>query len=400
MSINSAAAGEVITASTQFLDEDDNPVTNMKLPVSYKVYDQNRHLVYDSTGVQDGVDPSLFTTTFTLPSSAIPTGAGERYSIHWVGVTTTNITFHQKELFELTNAGDAPESVYPKDVVVVPGQPFFDQIKIKNVSPQPTVTYSIIDERGTVIATGNPQMTVVGDCAVYTCVFTQAIPVPTGVQQHYMGNWVLTGGLAVAPEVEGHPVYVLTPVVQTISHAIYKMLAKGILENVEPFLSWSAGEYAHHVTKGFEYINGLPPRVTAFTIAGPLPAGMTHYLELAAMVSALREQLFAYQSAWEFQGLGTQLTVSRAESINSMISTLQTDLDKASDIKKNWLYSGSPSGNAAAGAGSKMPLSASRITLGPSTNFAAPNIPFDGIVSSSYLLTGGGRGTTSGGRRL
>lgn len=400
MTITNAAAGETINASAQFLDEDDDPVLTIKPPVTWRIFAPNRSMVLEGTGVQDSVDPSLFTAVFTLPSSAPATGAGENYQLKWNARTTAGATFSQVELFELTNSGDVPDTVSPMNVVAIPGQPFIDQIKIMNVSPAPTVSYSIIDETGAVIATSQPSgPVIVGKYAVYTVAFAaDAIPVPQGVQQHYLGNWVLSGGLLSAPEVESHAVYVMTPVMQTIAQAMYVKLGKGILENVEPFLSWTAGEYAHHITKAFDYINGQKPRVTGYSIKGPLPTGMTHYLEVAAMRSALQAQLFAYQSSWDFQGLGVQLTVNRSEVISTMISSFEAELEKVPEIKTNWLYSGSPSSLASAGLASRMPLSVTGITLSPSTNFAAPNIPFQAIVPSVYLINA--RGLSSSNRRL
>jgi hypothetical protein len=401
MSIVSAAAGQTITASTQFLDENDDPVEDIIDPVTYKIYSPTRKLVYQSTGTRDGVDPSLYTATFTLPTSAPSTAQGERYRIQWNATDRIGCKYSESELFELTNAGDAPDDEQDEpSVIVYTGAPTTDFLKIYNVSPQPTVTYQMIDETGKVIASATPSApNIVGKFAIYSVQFAaNSIPLPTGVQQHYMGNWILSGGLTQQTEVESHPVYMMTPVVQTIAHALRHMFRKGILSNIEPFTTLSAGDYVHHITKGFEYINGLPPRVTAFTIAGPLPTGMTHYIEVAAAISMLREMLFAYQNDWDFQGLGTQLNVNRAQTIQSMLSELETDLQQATQAKNNWLMSGSPTATAGAGAAAKMPLSVTKITLGPETNFAAPNIPFDGIVSSYLLL--GGRIGVGGGRRL
>jgi hypothetical protein len=400
MSVVNAASGQTISASARFTDEFGNPILNIAPPVTFKVFDPSFRLVLTGTGVQDNVDRALFTATFTLPASAPPTGPGERYRIQWLARTTSGRggeMFTETEQFPLTNPENDPDSLFPKDVVVIPGLPFQDQFKINFTATPPNVSYSIIDEfgqvQGGIPAIAPPAQ--VGNFLVYTAAYATSLPVPVGVQQHYMGNWVAQAA-GMSPQVESHPVYVMTPILQTICHAIYRMLSGGILENVGPYLTWTAGEISHHAIKGFEWLNGVPPRTSPFSISHGLPVGLTQYIEKAAMVSALRAQQFAYASDWDFQGLGVQLNVNRA-ALGDLINQFESDLGNAQTAKTNWYASGSPIGAVHAAQGPR-PLSQSQIVIGPGTNFVAPNVGFEARVSSALIM--GNRGITGGNRRL
>lgn len=404
MSIVNAVAGEVVNASVRFTDEDGNPILNAQNPVSYRILDPSLRLVLTDVAIQDTVDASLFTATFTLPSSLPASEQGQQYSIRWSMKTVNRASFSSSEQFSVTRRGDDTDSFYPKDVVIVPGMGFIDRIKIRNSTNLPNVVYSIIDEAGRILSTqtiATPDVSST-NYAVYTASFTatqaQALGIPLGVQQHYMGNWYLTGGSLEQPEIESHPIYVMTPQLQTIVHAVYKMLADGILENVDPYVTWTAGQFAHHAIKGFEWVNSIGLRITGFTIYNGLPVGLTQYIEKAAMVSALRAQMFAYQSGWDFQGAGVQLNVDRNSAISDLLGQLTSDLDKAADAKKSWLNSGRPTTNAVAAQTSPTPMVSNQISIGPSTVYAAPHVPFEAVVPSYLMING--LGGPRGGRRL
>jgi hypothetical protein len=403
MSIVNAVAGQSVNASTRFTDEEGVPIGNIALPVTYKIFDPQMRLVLTDNAVQDSIDASLFTATFTLPASLPPSQNGQDYRIQWLMKTTYGTTARNTENFAVGSSGDDPDSFYPKDVLIVPGAGFIDRVKLNNVGTLPTVVYNIIDEAGRVLyrQTISPD-TSSGRFAVYTAEFTPSaadgLGVPTGVQQHYIGNWFMTGGDLQQPEVESHPIYVLTPALQTIILAVYKLMSDGILVNVDPYLTWTAGQFAHHAIKGFEYVNSAGIRITGFTINSPLPSGLTQYIEKAAMVSAMRAQLFAYSSDWDFQGSGVQLNVNRSSTLTDMISQLQSDLDKLPDAKKAWLNSGQPTGSAISGKTSPTPMSATALSIGPSTNYAAKGVPFEAIMPS--FLTVSNFAGPRGGRRL
>jgi hypothetical protein len=403
MSILNAKAGQTVSASVRFTDEDGNPVTDAKTPVTYKVLDPQLRLVLSDIGVQDSVDLSLFTCTFTLPAGLPATEAGQSYRLQWTMKTRIGLQYSSYEMFTVEAAGVDPDSSYPNDVVIAPGAGFVDKIHLHNTGAQPTVSFTIIDEMGRVISTKTPTVDAShASYTVYSVEYTaeeaQALGVPTGVQQHYVANWLCIGGGLEQPQVESHPVYVITPQLQTIMLAIYKMFSDGILENVEPYLVWTAGTIAHHAIKGFEYVNGAGVRVTGFSIATPLPSGLTQYIEKAGMVSALRAQAFAYQADWDFQGAGVQLNVNRASTLSDLIGQLSGDLEKLADAKKTWLNSGQPYAAATAGAATRTPMTTTEIGIGPSTNWAARNIPFDAVMPS-FLFTGSTLGPR-GGRRL
>lgn len=405
MSIINAKAGQAVNASIRFTDEFGSPITNPALPVNYRVLDPKLRLVLADVGMQDTVDPSLFTCTFTLPEGLPATEPGQNYRLQWTMKTTTGLSFSSYEMFTVEVLGDDPDSSYPTDVVIPPGAGFVDRIHIKNSGAQPTVTFTIVDENSFVVdntqtptadATVNPAYTVYS--VNYSAAQAQGLGIPGGVQQHYIGNWLCVGGGLPEAVVEAHPIYVITAQLQTIMLAVYKMLADGILENVDPYLVWTAGTIAHHAIKGFEYVNGSGIRVTGFSIGTGLPVGLTQYIEKAAMVSALRAQSFAYQTDWDFQGSGVQLNVNRSSTISDMISQLSGDLEKLADAKKAWLNSGRPLTSVAAGNATRTPMSATQIGIGPSTVWAAKDVPFEAEYPS-FLVTGPLFGSR-GGRRL
>ena len=416
MSIVSAVVGSDVNASVRFLDIDDEPVLDARLPVTYRVFDMNGNLVLTNSGIQDSVDRSLFTCSFTLPSSAKITEQGQTYRLQWSMTTVSKEKYDSRETFTVTASGGDISSYYPKDVVVIPGYGFFDRIALSQLvditDPAFAVEYKVITEQGCVSAKGvfpppfpasptDPVITaaVVNGAPVLTVTFTAqqaaALGIPKGVQQHFMGNWYVNSPVMDGPEIDAHPIYVITSRLQMLTNALYKMLSNGILQNVEPYLTWNAGVFAHHAIKGFEVVNNASPRVTAFSIDTPFPVGLTQFIEKAGMVSALRAQLMAYQNDWDFQGAGVQLNVNRSGSIEAMISQLQGDLDKVDAAKRNWLNSGRPVDSTYAALTSKTPMVASQITLSDNTNWVAPDVPFDGIVPAYLMVNSvfiGGRG--------
>jgi hypothetical protein len=282
--------------------------------------------------------------------------------------------YSEREYFNVVDLAKDPDSFFVKDIVIIPGAGFIDRININHTASPPVASYRIIDEYGVEIVRKQPSYSFTGKIGTFQVSFTaeeaSRIPYPRGVQQHYVGNWVMSGGDLESDEIESRPVYFLTPQAQTIVLAMHKMLDEGVLRNVKPFMTWTTGGFLHHVLKGFNVVNSFAPRVTAFSIYNPLPVGLVDLIEKAAMVSALSAQLSAVQSTWDFQGAGVQLNVDRVSAISDLISRLQSDLDKGPEAKKTWLNSGKPVASLNAAVAAKTPISASKITVHPDTNIA------------------------------
>jgi|APMI01.1.fsa_nt_gi hypothetical protein len=402
MAVELVTAGQAFQASVQFTDDFGDDVAASGT-VRYRVMDPNMRLVVQGAASVDSVNASLYVATITLPSSVPPTEPGQAYTIQWRMKGVDGERYTVNDQFRVTAYDLDPDSYYPKDVVIIPGSGFVDRIKMQKTATPPDVIYSIITETGMTLATKTPVMTEVGGYYSFTVKFTKeeaaSLGVPTGVQQHYIGNWRVTDDLDF-DEVESRPVYVLTPQAQTIVHAMYKMLSEGVVQNIEPYTTATVGTYLHHAIKGFAKVNGMPPRSTAFSINAPFPVGLIDLIEKAGMVSYLQSLLASVNSNWEFQGAGVQLNVDRTTSVQSMIDQFNQDLEKGPDIKKAWFNSGQPLQTTAAANSSKMPILTRHMTVGAYTNIAITGIPHEAIAPSYLTLSQNVFTSRGGGKKL
>lgn len=395
-----AAPGEVVTVSAKFYDEDGLPILTATGSVKYTVYDPANRLVLKGTATQDLLDLALFGATFTIPQTAPATQNNDKYQLTWRLKTIGGESHSMSEAFDVIPTGDDEAQANATSLVYYPGTAFTCAFQFQKYSNPSTVTFSVIDETGVEVATAIPVLTSDGRTDTFSIDIPAGLPTaaPTGNQGILMAIWQLrNSALGSHVEIQSYPIYYITPYMLTLVHAMQQMLDKGVLRHVHPYLAWDTPTFIHHMLKGFEYVNGSPPKITAFSQYTSLPVGLTQFIEKSAAVSALRAQLMAEaQSSFDFQGMQTQLTVDRTPILESLIGQYNADLEKLPDWKKNWITSGSPvAAPAAVNTNATDGNIYSAITGGPYTNyegFVADEAYSPGVVSSFGIgYRGGGR---------
>lgn len=374
---------EVVSKSVQFTDDDGDPVYDIVAPVKYFVYSPDGKKVLSGSATVDPQDASFYTLNFTIPANMPYTEGGEFARLKIRGKDYYDNSYVIEERFEVLEAGDENAVSTNKNVVTTVTSPLTASTEIPASLGNTTATFQVLNEQNQVVHNAPVTSVVKNGRRIFTAnSVSHGLQPSSNVHGAYLGQWVITGGSLTGPEIETCMVYVLNAQAMLMMESLRSLLDKGWLANIHPYLSWDAASFIQYLNKGFDVINSMAPRTTTFSMNAPLPIGLTVYIETAAAVQALRaQQLAESNSSFDFQGLGVQLNVDRFPALDSIISQLTSDLDRAAEAKKAWVNSGSPTGPVTPGGTDRMksPI-VSAITLGPNTNYAQIDIMDSAIV--------------------
>jgi hypothetical protein len=184
-----------------------------------------------------------------------------------------------------------------------------------------------------------------------------------------------------------HPLYTITAHTMTFITGIQMMVDKARIGDVNNYLAYTSADLAHAFMRGLDFVMQSPPVSGGWPI-DHTPIMLKDYVIKAGAVDILRSQYQAEGvSAFDLQGMRTQLQVDRTQYLAQLIGELEADLAGLVQAKNYWLAQGAPLGNVMSRGQRPIGiLSLSRGTYSP-----WPMIPLPVIVGG-YSWIGGGIG--------
>ena len=314
--------------------------------VQYQVFDYNNSSIISGSATQDIGDPSHWTTTFVIPTTAPVGQAGNKYRIAWTLVDTANQFYSQTEYFLVVAEGEPP----PRDlnVVMLENRPFVDTVAFNGIPTSLTVAVHDVKDN-VLLGQSDVDITAprtIGDLFYFD--FSSGTSIP----DLRVGNYGASPAFALweyslpglPNQIEIHPIYILNSLMFRWINDVRVALDKAHNQDIDPTLAFTDAELAHYVLSGLQRINITEPQNTNFTIMN-LPDSFTYLLSKAAQYEAL----FAWHlaeglKAFEFQGLSTQLSVDRTQYIQQAMDNVNQWLEEhIRKAKKIWARSGSGS---------------------------------------------------------
>lgn len=184
-----------------------------------------------------------------------------------------------------------------------------------------------------------------------------------------------------------HPFYTINAHSMMFINAIRKMVDKARIGDVNEYLAYTMSDLAHALLRGCDYVMQSPPVAGGWAL-NQIPVSLRDYIVKAGALDVLRAQYQAEgMSAFDLQGMRTQLQVDRTQVLVGLIDQLNADMEKLPQAKNEWLAQGAPLGNQLAGG--KRPIGTLALTRG--TYSPWPMVPMP-IVTGGYSFIGGGLG--------
>lgn len=364
MIINKLLRGSSNNLSTYFKDSDGLPIV-LSTPVSFSFADFNNEVLVTGTCIQDNVDASKWTATFTVPSgTVVTTDDATTYSLTWTASLPNNTSKEVTRLFEVAEENFVVVN-NNLPLLITADSVFSDFLQITKPFTVDSYTVAVRTD----ISTTN--------LYVFSEVTSPSI-------YSYNENYNLyrfqaadnLGNLLDMPNIAGNLQVVWTYVVNGESYTkvnpIFLLNAPGFaliqdlrmsldrykFVDIDPNMQWKDYEFLHFAIKGIQRINASNPP-SQFDITS-LPISLTYAVQQAALVEACRAWYLAEgMRAFEFQGQDVSLNIERTQYI-------QTVMDQANSWLDNNLSTTKQSVMVTAMMGSR---AVATVSLSPTSNF-------------------------------
>lgn len=379
MPIIKAAPGENINEVVSFTDELDSPVLDIST-VRFLVYVDGNVVVNSTSATPDPSDPSIYTINFTLPAATPYSEGDDLAKLVVMGVDSAGQIYKHTQYFQVANTGDESTENEEQDSVVGTTDSGFTVRFVIPYDLNPAVVRFTLynDNSAPISALSLSDMTTFtqGGKKIYEYTFPDGhgLTPSNSIQGSYLGKWYASGGNLSDPIASMVSVFILNNTALMLIRDMRATMDRANIQHIHPYLSWSVEDFALHLFRGFDKVNGTGPIITNFSINNPLPIGLTHYIVKASIISALQSQYQAENASnFNFQGLGVQLDVDRLPGLDNLINQLQSELDKLPDDKRTWNQNGQPAGdtaNATTNGGAQISVG---IVISEGTNYLIPN---------------------------
>lgn len=347
MTISSASPGQTLYVETEFRKQNGGVLNGTGL-ATYVVRNQDGLPVLSGTGTQDMTNPARWTATITIPASAPIPANGGKWSIQW-RLPLKKSDAYREETFPIVPTGDESVAKRPTEILTLSATAFSDVIYLP-ASAQ-NVTLTIKDTNGQVkmqptVGTPSPYE----EGFKYTVDVAAGLPVSLTGSGYYLSVWQWTDNGEINNEV--HTVYVLSPQGMGMVHNLRQAVDRAALKDIHTHLEFTDADLLHFILRGIAYCNGHG-QITYWNLNN-IPLGLESYIEMAAMLYAVRSQYLAEgMHAFDFQGLGVQLNVDRTQYLDNIANQMIGELEKLPDAKVQWIKAGEPT---TAGKGKGKPI--------------------------------------------
>lgn len=352
-----------VTLHTFFKDDSGNPIV-LASPVQFTFRDFGNDILASGICIQDGLDTSKWSATFTIPSAAPLTIDDQTsYSLTYTASLPNNTNREITRLYEV---------VEDKFVVVNNNMPivitaddlFTDALQITVPFTVGSYTIKLTDNAGSLLHQFAP-------------VVAPAITSTDGNYNLYVFQSNTTLGSIIdignnAGSLQVYWSYVVNGMTYNKINPIYILNAGGfqLINNLrmtvdrykfvdlDPNLVWKDYELLHFVLQGILRINSSNPP-TAYTMV-TLPTALIYPVSQAALVEACRAWYLAEgMRAFDFQGQAVTLNIDRTQYIQAVMDQANNWLDANMSAIKTSVQVASSMGSRAV----------ATISLSPTSNF-------------------------------
>ena len=330
--------GETANLETRFEKQNKQPF-QVQNPVSYNLFDFTGELVMSGSATQDAGDPARWTSNVQIPNTAPISEIGEKYSIEWAALNETQSMIN-KEYFMLKDKDDP--IALDDSILILEGKPLTDFILL-DTPVDSTIKLRLLDYEGIEVLNDTIDKNnydIKGRFIRYKYSSTSLTNESFNGFAPFFLEWNYELGI---DRVEVHPVYYINTKMYMIMDGVRKIIDKARNDDVNPNLRIEEFDLAHFVLDGLQVVNNSNPTLTNWTIKD-LPDNFIEFVKKAASYEALRSHYLAEGvAAFDFQGQSVQLKVDRTRYIQTVMSSLNQELErKLQKTKSLYIKSSSP----------------------------------------------------------
>lgn len=331
MNINKLLRGQSYTLPVYFKNSSGLPIV-LASPPSFSFNDFDNAVLVTGLCVQDNVDSSKWTATFTVPTGVTLTTNDETaYTLTWTANLPNNTNKQVSKQFEVAEENfTVVDNNIP--ILTTADSIFGDFLQIPNPFTTTKYNISLRTDMGNVLV----NFADVEDPDVFAS--SAKYNVYQFLANDTLGNIVDIQGIA--GNIQAVWKYVVNGITYTKINPVYILNALGfsMVQNLrmtvdrykfidlDPNLQWKDYELLHFVITGVQRINASNPP-TQFDIT-TLPASLTYAVGQAALVEACRAWFLAEgMRAFEFQGQDVSLNIDRTQYIQTVMDSANSWLD-------------------------------------------------------------------------
>jgi len=372
-----AIIGEESTFDADFFDVNGAPV-DPSASATFKIYDHNQDVIASGTGIQDVGAPERWYSVVTIPAGAPSTENPEDYyRIQWFLTSRTGVRHTVSEKFRAYTHIDGTDE--PIEVIfLTEGDDTLDDMTIAQAELE-SYTIQLIDPfiptRTMDKITEASPTPITYDSSNY--IYQHSIDISgltltgAGIEE-FQVEWIKTYSSG-AQEREIHPCFIASRRALALSSAVRLKVDKGQVWNLNVSLNIEDWNLIYCLSEAMRWINGSMPQATQWTLAS-IPPSLEYFLINYAAFEFLRMMYLAHGlSAFSFSGQSTQLEMDQTNYIQTVMDSLQSDLnEKIATAKKLALRS-----TRRVGVGS--------VNFGPNTSIPIYYGAANGLISNNIL---------------
>jgi hypothetical protein len=336
MFINKLLRGSSNTVAVYFKDNNNLPLV-LSSPPTFSFNDFEGSLLVSGLCIQDNLDSSKWTATFTVPSQAtITTSETTAYSLNFTAALPNNTT---KQISRLYEVAESNFLVVNNNIPLVTTSDslFTDLLQITYPFQVSQYTVALRTDLNYIFQTfptiTNPSVYASNQkYNIYRFDSNQILSAITNTS-NVGGNLQVVWSYVVSgiTYTKINPIYIVNALGFSMMQDLRMILDKYQFVDLDPNLQWRDYELLHFVIKGVQRINSTNPP-TMFDLSN-VPVSMTYAVGQAALVEACKSWFLAEaERAFDFQGQDISLNIDRTNYI-------QTIMDNAN----SWLESNLPS---------------------------------------------------------
>lgn len=363
MFINKLLRGSTNTLPVYFKDNSGLPIVLANAP-TFKFTDFTNSIIVTGLCVQDNVDASKWTATFTIPSQIpLTTNDETAYTLSFTANLPNNTTKELSKLFEVAEQNFLV--VNDNIPIITTGENFFSDI-LQITYPFTVSSYSVTLRNNierifkTFPIVTNPSiLTSTSQYNFYRFNSNEtlsAITNSTIVGGNLQAVWTYTVNGNNYTKI--NPIYIVNAAGFDLLMDLRMVLDKYKFTDLDPRLQWQDFELLHFVIKGVERLNATNPP-TSYDLTN-IPIAAKYAVQQAAIVEACKAWFLAEgQRAFEYQGQDISLNVDRT-------AYIQTIMDQCNSWLSENLLATKQSLAVAGAYGSR---AITTISLSPTSNF-------------------------------
>jgi hypothetical protein len=340
--IHNIVEGTTLTATAEFLDDDDNPLQNKPGYPRIRLYDVDNSIILETTA--NFVSLGNFTADIQVP--LLGYDKKQQLRLVWVfrdvddhKYKTTDVVIvepatlkRDSDLFTISGLDTNTTFVLPESVVPTDGK--LNIFRENFVLDTRLLSTAQLDSNG-VDRTG------------------VTFNLPTTVTpslNNYLVICTLTRPGTIVPKNYTYKLWHVTPSVVSMISLIEDFVNKSKIENVIPELEYTHADIMSSLIQGLSHFNGIGPQLTSFNGLNMQGAIGNAWFICSCWYLINAQKMAEGSLAFDFSGQGVSLNVDRTPALDAMLSSLESRIqDTVVPLKKLLAKAGIVSGDGSSG---------------------------------------------------